>query len=175
MGAGFVYLLSNSAMDGLVKIGKSTKVPTERASELQTTGVPTPFEVLLYLFTHEMDSFEEYLHTKLKEHRVASNREFFKINYSTILNEIRGAPFEHTIHYNKIDNTHQNETLSPSTKRKVLEIRSYESIRTKSLKKKFLNYKTPDNKIAYEESVKADLAYIERQKTKILKDQATSG
>ncbi len=30
-------------MPGLVKIGKSKKVPTERAKELEDTGVPKPY------------------------------------------------------------------------------------------------------------------------------------
>jgi hypothetical protein len=44
--SGYIYLLINSAMEGFVKIGKTTKTPEERAKELSNaTGVPTPFTV----------------------------------------------------------------------------------------------------------------------------------
>ena len=41
---GYVYVLINSSMPNLVKIGKTTKDPNERVKELSSaTGVATPF------------------------------------------------------------------------------------------------------------------------------------
>ena len=51
MAKGFLCTLSNPAFPGLVKIGWSRKVPTDRAEELFTTGVPAPFEVEYYCLT----------------------------------------------------------------------------------------------------------------------------
>lgn len=43
---GYVYILSNAAMPGLLKIGKTTRTPDERARELaRGTGVPGPYTV----------------------------------------------------------------------------------------------------------------------------------
>lgn len=43
---GHIYILVNPSMEGLVKIGKTTRDPESRARELsQATGVPTPFYV----------------------------------------------------------------------------------------------------------------------------------
>lgn len=55
MAKGFVYVLSNAGMPGLLKIGSSTKVPTARAAELNTTGVPSPFEVEYYCLVGASD------------------------------------------------------------------------------------------------------------------------
>ena len=43
---GIVYVLSNRAMPGLVKIGMTTRKELDtRLKELYTTGVPIPFDV----------------------------------------------------------------------------------------------------------------------------------
>lgn len=42
---GIVYVLSNRAMPGLVKIGMTTRPELDtRLKELYTTGVPVPFD-----------------------------------------------------------------------------------------------------------------------------------
>ena len=41
---GLVYILANPAMPGLVKIGQTTNEITSRMNELNTTGVPLPFD-----------------------------------------------------------------------------------------------------------------------------------
>ena len=43
---GWVYILSNESLNGLIKIDFSTKDPANRATELSgDSGVPTPFVV----------------------------------------------------------------------------------------------------------------------------------
>ena len=44
MAEGIVYVLTNPAMTGIVKIGKTTRGMSARLSELYSTGVPLPFE-----------------------------------------------------------------------------------------------------------------------------------
>ena len=41
--AGVIYILSNPTMPGLVKLGKTTKLPA-RLKSLNSTGVPLPFQ-----------------------------------------------------------------------------------------------------------------------------------
>ena len=43
--AGLIYVLTNEAMPGLVKIGITGSDPNSRADQLYTTGVPVPFTV----------------------------------------------------------------------------------------------------------------------------------
>jgi len=45
MAKGWVYVTSNSELPGLVKVGFSTKVPSVRAEELSSTGLPEPHGV----------------------------------------------------------------------------------------------------------------------------------
>jgi len=42
---GFVYVLSNVSMPEILKIGKSKRHPSQRAIELFSSGVATPFKV----------------------------------------------------------------------------------------------------------------------------------
>jgi hypothetical protein len=42
---GSVYVMSNPAMPGLLKVGFTTKEPGDRAEALFTTGIPVPFRV----------------------------------------------------------------------------------------------------------------------------------
>ena len=44
MNEGIVYVLTNHAMPGMVKIGKTGREVETRLRDLYTTGVPLPFE-----------------------------------------------------------------------------------------------------------------------------------
>ena len=46
MEPGWVYVLVNSSMPGIAKVGRTTRAPRDRAAELSgVTGVATPFIV----------------------------------------------------------------------------------------------------------------------------------
>ena len=78
--AGYLYLLVNPSMEGLVKIGKTTRNPRERAKELGVaTGVPTPFILVFDVYVDDCHRAEEYVHTRLGKNRVSSKREFFQV------------------------------------------------------------------------------------------------
>ena len=77
---GYIYILQNPSFPNLLKIGKTTRTPTERASELSSSsGIPTKFNVVFDIFTTNCDTGEKEVHEKLKEYRAASNREFFEL------------------------------------------------------------------------------------------------
>jgi T5orf172 domain len=78
MSAGYVYILINSSMPGLLKVGRTFRDSKARARELHSTGVPTPFEVAFELFAENHEELEQKLHEHLAEFRVAGNREFFR-------------------------------------------------------------------------------------------------
>ena len=75
-----VYVLSNPAMPGLVKIGKTTRDDTEiRMWELYTTGVPVPFECEYAVEVDDERKLERALHEAFEPSRINPRREFFKI------------------------------------------------------------------------------------------------
>lgn len=79
---GIVYLLTNPAMPGLVKIGMTTQEDIDkRMRELYTTGVPVPFECQFACRVKKVDcgKIEKALHTAFSPQRINANREFFRI------------------------------------------------------------------------------------------------
>jgi hypothetical protein len=98
MPKGFVYILSNASMPGLLKIGLSTKVPTERAAELNTTGVPSPFVVEYYCLVTEAAALEATVHRKLASVRHTNDREFFRLSLEAAIAVVEqlGTVREHT-------------------------------------------------------------------------------
>jgi len=78
MSAGYVYILINSSMPGLIKIGRTFRDSKARARELRSTGVPTPFEVAFELFSESHEELEQKLHDQISEFRVSYDREFFR-------------------------------------------------------------------------------------------------
>ncbi len=82
---GIVYVLTNQAMPGIVKIGMTTRNSIdERMRELFSTGVPVPFECAFacYVQASKCSEIEKALHTAFAPNRVHSGREFFKISPS---------------------------------------------------------------------------------------------
>ena len=78
---GIVYLLTNSAMPGLVKIGKTSRdAPTARMAELYTTGVPVPFDCVKAVRVEDEGAVERALHTAFGPYQINSQREFFEID-----------------------------------------------------------------------------------------------
>ena len=63
---GWIYVISNKAMPGLVKIGYSTKDPKLRAEELDHTGSPHPYFVEYEMLIEEPFQIEQQIHKILK-------------------------------------------------------------------------------------------------------------
>ena len=77
---GIVYVLTNPAMPGLVKIGKTARHSVDaRLSELYTTGVPVPFECAFAGKISDESSVERAFHTAFGPYRINPSREFFQI------------------------------------------------------------------------------------------------
>ena len=82
---GYVYILTNpSFKDDIVKIGLTSGTVEKRMKELQTTGVPTPFEKYASIKTTKFREVERFIHHSLsllsEGCRVNDNREFFHIS-----------------------------------------------------------------------------------------------
>lgn len=81
MEQGWVYILVNSSIPGLVKVGRTTRPPAARAAALSAaTGVATPFVLAFEQAFADCVEAERLVHAELdrRELRVAPNREFFR-------------------------------------------------------------------------------------------------
>lgn len=91
MPAGYIYVLSNRSMPGMVKIGKTTRDPRTRAGELYASGVPTPFIIEATIETPDVDLTERAVHTLLSASRVSKKREFFHASISEAVDALQAA------------------------------------------------------------------------------------
>lgn len=78
---GYIYIIENPAMPGLVKIGitYSEDVKT-RITQLYNTSVPFPFELVYAAKVVNPDKVETAIHTAFAPNRVNAKREFFEID-----------------------------------------------------------------------------------------------
>ncbi|QHQ18786.1 GIY-YIG nuclease family protein [Pectobacterium parmentieri] len=64
---GYVYILVNPSMPGLIKIGRTLRDSRLRARELSSTGIPTPFQVAFELFAEQHETLEARIHCELAD------------------------------------------------------------------------------------------------------------
>jgi hypothetical protein len=81
-----VYVLTNPAMPGLVKIGKTNQIEVEeRIRQLYGTGVPVPFDCAFACQVKDATEVEKALHFAFGQTRINPNREFFKIEPERVI------------------------------------------------------------------------------------------
>ena len=96
---GWVYVIANPAMYGLVKIGFSTKDPMMRAKELGGTGVPHPHVVMYEALIHDAWNVEQTAHKLLDDRR--EGKEWFRCSVNSAIDAIRKAIGTGVIHLEK--------------------------------------------------------------------------
>ncbi|GGF20358.1 GIY-YIG nuclease family protein [Hymenobacter cavernae] len=75
-----VYVLTNPAMPGMVKIGRTSQDDAKtRIDQLYTTGVPVPFNLEFVCRVPNSEEVEKALHLAFAPHRINPKREFFSI------------------------------------------------------------------------------------------------
>jgi Zn finger protein HypA/HybF involved in hydrogenase expression len=94
-GFGYIYILSNegSFAPDIFKIGLTTNSVRQRISELQSTGVPTPFEAEKVFLVKEKYLFdvEREAHRILKESGLHHGKEFFKASLQDCVIAVQDA------------------------------------------------------------------------------------
>lgn len=81
-----VYVLTNPAMPGLVKIGKTSQFEVEdRMKQLYGTGVPVPFDCAFACQVKDAQEVEKALHFAFGNARINPNREFFNIEAERVV------------------------------------------------------------------------------------------
>ena len=73
---GWVYVITNESLPGLVKIGFTLKDPAQRAAELGSTGVPAKYEVAYEILVNNPRDLENRAHRRLDEFR--EGKEWFR-------------------------------------------------------------------------------------------------
>ena len=84
---GWVYIITNKSMPGLVKVGYSTKDPLLRAEELNHTGSPHPYEVVYDVLVMDPHQIEQQVHKLLGEKN--EGKEWFNCLISEAITAIR--------------------------------------------------------------------------------------
>jgi len=84
-GYGFIYILSNQSMPGLLKVGLTTNSVHQRVTELNTTGVPTKFksERIFEIEERFLRQVEKAVHDTLKGNGAHHGKEFFRVDLET--------------------------------------------------------------------------------------------
>ena len=75
-----VYILTNEAMPGIIKIGWTDKNVEERMKELDKTSTPVPFTCYFAKRVEDPTFVESKLHEAFDEFRIRDNREFFRMS-----------------------------------------------------------------------------------------------
>jgi len=82
---GHIYVLQNTSMPGIFKVGFTERSVAERINEINSaTGVITPWQVRDFWFCDEPYNKEQEIHRRLDDYRVESNREGFFVNFMYI-------------------------------------------------------------------------------------------
>jgi len=76
---GIVYVLTNPAIPGMVKIGNTSRGMNARLNELYSTGVPLPFECAYAARVPDEGAVDQAFHLAFGPYRVNPKREFFSI------------------------------------------------------------------------------------------------
>lgn len=84
MSTGFVYIMINPTLKGLVKIGRTKRTSKNRAQELRTTGLPDDFIVVYDELVTDSILVEKKLHKRFDDYRYQRNREFSKFQYAML-------------------------------------------------------------------------------------------
>lgn len=86
---GYVYILINPTMPGLLKIGMTTLTPEERARQLSSvTGVAAPYRVAYARQVVDCEYAERRMHYRLDRYRINQRREFFQLPLNAAIDEL---------------------------------------------------------------------------------------
>lgn len=113
-----VYVLTNEAMPGLVKIGRTGQQDINcRMNQLYNTSVPVPFECAYAKLVKKSAELESALHTAFGPFRINPRREYFKMKpeqATAILDIIDGMDVTPDMTNTLESNVSQSERASAS-------------------------------------------------------------
>ena len=116
---GFIYVMSNPAHPGLVKIGQTSKAPDIRRNDLNSTGVLEDFILEYRVLASDYLRLEKEIHQKLNNSRYRQDREFFEISVQEAISTIRKIAGER-IEFEK--DFSKQKSVSNSNRNRLIEI-----------------------------------------------------
>jgi hypothetical protein len=85
----WVYVATNESFPQLVKIGYTDRDPRTRLTELDSTGVPSPYELAYAVSVDDGGLLEKRVHRSLNQQRHRTSREFFMVTVAAAIVAIR--------------------------------------------------------------------------------------
>lgn len=89
-----IYILTNEAMPGYVKIGKTVNLEQRIKDLSSSTSVPIPFSCFYACIVKDMSFVEHQLHDAFDNNRINPKREFFKIDPERVVAALKLAEVE---------------------------------------------------------------------------------
>ena len=83
-----VYVLSNPAFDGYVKVGRTTDL-SQRLKQLDNTSVPLPFRCEFAIEVDNDVDVERLVHQAFADSRTRTSREFFELEPQRIISALK--------------------------------------------------------------------------------------
>lgn len=125
MSAGIVYILTNEAMPGYVKIGLTRQNDVgERVRQLDNTSIPVPFECYFAAYVPDCAKLERTMHFVFGEKRARRSREFFMIDP-----DLAKAIIE-LVADSKVDVTDVDQSINQAERRDIEQLRRRREVRT---------------------------------------------
>jgi hypothetical protein len=126
-----IYLLTNEAMPGYVKVGRTKNLEQRRPSLSRPSSVPLPFEVYYASEVDNAQRDEQWIHSVFADRRVRDEREFFKIDPERIVAALK------RIEKRDITPKSLQHSLASSTEEEKKEVEEKKKIRSKFDFKKY--------------------------------------
>lgn len=113
-----IYILTNEAMPGYVKIGKTNNDLEQRIRELSaSTSVPLPFTVFYACIVKNAQFVEHQLHDAFDDNRVNPKREFFRVAPERVVAALKLAEIENvTPKSDIVENKEDQDALDAARK-----------------------------------------------------------
>lgn len=106
---GYIYIITNPAWEGWVKIGKSIN-PKNRLKTFQTSSPFRDYELVYSIKTNDMTNLEYYIHLHLKDKdHYHENGEWFKITKENAIDTLKGFAYGEKMILRKNENKNKNK------------------------------------------------------------------
>ena len=123
---GFVYVVTNESMPGLVKVGYSAQDPMLRAAELNNTGSPFPYVVDYEALVNDPYEVEQQVHQSLADVRVVARSsrgegvEWFRCSSTEAAGAIKAVAGD-TLHYENFRRAERDAAEKVAKEKRIVE------------------------------------------------------
>lgn len=108
---GYLYVLSNSYIPKLLKIGFTNRSVEERIGELSSTGIPGKYKAVFYVHLDEAEWIEKKIHDELRKYR--EDKEFFQLSPEKAVKKIKTFLLEQNVRVHGYGGEYSSVYLTP--------------------------------------------------------------